>query len=135
MTISGRMARRLLVPVTLLFLVLLILGSLTRRDTSTTPPPAANGAPPRTVEATLPGRDVRVRVGDHVTLTVESEAVGAVEVPDFGESEAVAPESPALFDLLPTEAGRFVVRSVETGAEMGALVVEEAPDEEPADPS
>src|SRR5215208_953385 len=140
MRISGRMARRLLVPVTLLFLVLLILGSLTptdstRRDTSTTPPPAANGAPPRTVEATLPGRDVRVRVGDHVTLTVESEAVGAVEVPDFGESEAVAPESPALFDLLPTEAGRFVVRSVETGAEIGALVVEEAPDEEPADPS
>jgi len=44
MTISGRMARRLLVPVTLVFLVLLVLGSLvptdsTQTDTSTTPLP------------------------------------------------------------------------------------------------
>jgi hypothetical protein len=131
MTISGRMARRLLVPVTLLFLVLLILGSLTpsdstRTDTSTAPSPP-RGTPPRTVEATLPGRDVRARVGDLVTLTVESEAVGGIEVPAFGESEPVAPGSPAIFDLLPTVPGRFVVRVAETGAEVGALVVEEAP--------
>src|SRR5215210_5932331 len=123
------MARRLLVPVTLLFLVLLILGSLTPSDstrtgTSTTPPAAPGAARPRTVEATLPGRDVRARVGDLVTLTVESEEVGGVEVPAFGESEPVAPGSPAIFDLLPTEPGRFVVRSAGTGAELGALVVE-----------
>ena len=130
------MARRLLVPVTLVFLVLLILGSLaptdsTRTGTSTTPLPPATQT--RTVEATLPGRDVRARVGDLVTLTVESETVGGVEVPDFGESEPVAPDSPALFDLLPTEPGRFPVRSVETGAEIGTLVVEEAPAEGGAD--
>jgi hypothetical protein len=134
------MARRLLIPVTLLFLVLLILGSLTPSDTtrtgtSTSPIPPSNATPPRTVEATLPGRDVRARVGDLVTLTVESDGIGGVEVPAFGESEPVAPGSPAIFDLLPTEPGRYVVRSAGTGAEIGALVVEEVPAEETEDPA
>jgi hypothetical protein len=130
------MARRLLVPVTLLFLVLLILGSLaptdsTREGTSTSPPPAAAGPPPRTVEATLPGREARARVGDLVTLTVESDEIGGVELPGFGESEPVAPGAPAIFDVLPTEPGRYVVRSAGTGEEIGALVVDEAPAEDP----
>jgi hypothetical protein len=134
------MARRLLVPVTLLFLVLLILGSLTptdstREDTSTTPPPRASGSPPRTVEATLPGREVRARVGDLVTLTVEADEIGGVELPAFGESEPVAPGSPAIFDVLPTEPGRFPVRSAGTGEELGVLVVDEARPSEPEDPA
>jgi hypothetical protein len=125
------MARRLLIPVTLLFLALLILGSLTppdsaRRDTTSTAVPPPSSTPPRTVEATLPGREVRARVGDLVTLTVESEAPGGVEVPAFGETEPVSPESPALFDFLPTEPGRYPVRAVETGSEIGVLVVDAA---------
>jgi hypothetical protein len=130
MTISGRMARRLLVPVTLLFLALLILGSLaptdsTRRGTPATDLPPADATPPRTVEATLPGREVRARVGDLVTLTVESDTPGGVEVPAFGQLEPVSPEAPARFDLLPTASGRFPVRAVETGSELGMLVVVE----------
>jgi len=126
----GRMARRLLVPVTLLFLVLLILGSLaptdsTNTDTAPAPPPA-DVTPTRTVQATLPGDDVRARVGDLVTITVESQDVGGVEIPAFGQSEPVAPEAPALFDLLPTEPGRFPVRDANTGRQVGVLVVEDA---------
>jgi hypothetical protein len=130
------MARRLLVPVTLLFLVLLILGSLaptdsTREGTSTTPPPRADAPPTRTVEGTLPGPAVRARVGDLVSLTVEADEIGGVELPGFGESEPVAPGSPALFDVLPTEPGRFPLRNAQTGAEIGALVVEEAGSDAP----
>ena len=72
-------------------------------------------------------------MGDLVTLTVESDEVGGVSLPDFGETEPVAPGSPALFDVLPTEAGRFPVRDAVTGKQIGVLVVEEAG--EPADRS
>jgi hypothetical protein len=135
------MARRLLLPVTVLFLVLLVLGSLgpnepTRTDTSTTATPPPDATPSRTVEATLPAQaEVRARVGDLVTLTVEAEDIGGVEVPAFGESEPVAPGSPALFDLLPTEPGRFVVRSAESGGQIGVLIVEEGPADEPEQPA
>ena len=124
------MARRLLVPVTILFLVLLVLGSLgsrepTRTDVATTPGPPPGARPARTVQATMPReKEVRARVGDLVTLTVEAKDIGGVEVPDFGESEPVAPGSPALFDLLPTQRGRFPVRSAGTGEEIGVLVVD-----------
>jgi hypothetical protein len=133
MTISGRMARRLLLPVTVLFLVLLVLGSLgqqnqaTRKDFATTPGPPPNARTVSTVEATMPeAKEVRAKVGDLVTLTVESEDLGGVEVPAFGETEPVAPEAPAIFDLLPTEAGRYPVVATETGDEIGVLVVEPA---------
>jgi hypothetical protein len=127
------MARRLLLPVSVLFLVLLVLSSLgqqdeaTRNDLATTtgPPPASSTV--RTVEATMPAaKEVRAKVGDLVTLTVESEELGGVEIPAFGESEPAAPEAPAIFDVLPTEAGRYPVRSTLTGEELGVLVVEPA---------
>jgi hypothetical protein len=137
------MARRLLVPVTLLFLVLLVLASLTptdstQTDTSTTPLPPPDTQPTRTVEATLPGKDVRAQVGDLVTITVKADAPGGVEIPAFGESEPVAPNAPAFFDVLPTEPGRYVVQATGSGKQIGALVVDDAPpapDEPGADSS
>jgi hypothetical protein len=125
------MARRLLVPVSLLFLVLLILGSLapsdsTRTDTSTTPVPPTGGTPVRTIDATLPEDDqVRARVGDLVNLTVESDTPGGVALPDFGETEPVAPGAPATFDILPTQPGTFDVVSTDSGKTIGTLVVED----------
>jgi hypothetical protein len=127
------MARRLLVPVTVLFLVLLVLGSIGPRDqatrpetTPTTPAPPPGAQATRTVEGTLPAdEEVEARVGDLVTLTVESDEIGGVQLPDFGETEPVSPEAPAIFDLLPTEPGRYEVVSAETGEEIGALVVAE----------
>jgi heme/copper-type cytochrome/quinol oxidase subunit 2 len=136
------MARRLLVTVTLLFLVLLVLGSLvptdsTQTDTSTTPLPPPDMQPTRTIEATLPGKDVRAQVGDLVTLTVESDVPGGVEMPAFGESAPVAPHAPAMFDVLPTQPGRYVVQNMQTGKPIGVLVVDDAPpgDQPGADPS
>jgi hypothetical protein len=127
------MARRLLLPVTVLFLVLLVLGSIgaddqaTRKDFATNPGPPPGARTVGTVEATMPAaKEVRARVGDLVTLTVEADEPGGVEIPAFGETEPVGPEAPAVFDILPTEAGRYPVRSTETGAEIGTLVVEPA---------
>ena len=131
MRFSGRMTRRLLIPVAVLFLVLL-LGSIganqaTRDDLATTPGPPPTARTVGTVEATMPSaKEVRARVGDLVTLTVESDEPGGVEIPAFGESEPVAPQAPAVFDVMPTEAGRYRVQSAETGAEIGELVVEPA---------
>jgi hypothetical protein len=138
------MARRLLVPVSLLFLVLLVLGSLapsdsTRTDSTPTPVPPANAEATRTVAATIPKQDeVRAQVGDLVNLTVEADEPGGVELPDFGESEPVAPGAPAYFDVLPDAAGRFPIVSTSTGRTIGTLVVEGgggAAPTKPEDPS
>ena len=124
------MARRLLVPVSLLFLVLLILGSLapsdsTRTDTSTTPAPPAGGTPVRTIEATLPEDDeVRARVGDIVNLTVESDTPGGVALPDFGETEPVAPDA-RLLRHPPDAAGDLRRRLHGLREDDGTLVVED----------
>jgi hypothetical protein len=127
------MARRLLLPVSVLFLVLLVLSSLgqenqaTRSDLATTPGPPPSSNTVRTVEATMPAADeVRARVGDLVTLTVESEELGGVEIPAFGETEPASPGAPAIFDVLPTEPGTYPVRSTLTGEKLGELVVEPA---------
>ena len=132
MRFSGRMTRRLLLPVAVLFGVLLVLGSIganqaTRDDLATTPGPPPTTRTVGTVEATMPSaKEVRARVGDLVTITVESDEPGGVEIPAFGQSEPVAPQAPAVFDVMPTEPGRYRVQSTETGAEIGELVVEPA---------
>jgi hypothetical protein len=132
------MARRLLLPVSVLFLVLLVLSSLgqqdqaTRSDIATAPsPPPSSSRTVGTVEATMPAaREVRAKVGDLVTLTVESDEPGGVEIPAFGETEPAGPEAPAIFDVLPTEPGSYPVRSTVTGEELGVLVVEPAEETE-----
>ena len=127
------MARRLLLPVSVLFLVLLVLSSLgqenqaTRSDIATAPGPPPSSRTVGTVEATMPAaEEVRAKVGDLVTLTVESEEPGGVEFPAFGETEPAGPNAPAIFDVMPTEPGRYPVRSTITGEELGELVVEPA---------
>jgi hypothetical protein len=137
MRFSGRMARRLLLPVSVLFLVLLVLSSLgqqdqaTRSDIATAPSQPPSSRTVATVEATMPAaREVRAKVGDLVTLTVESDEPGSVEIPAFGETEPAGPEAPAIFDVLPTEPGSYPVRSTVTGEELGVLVVEPAEETE-----
>ena len=68
---------------------------------------------------------MRAQVGDLVNLTVESDTPGGVALPDFGETEPVAPDAPALFDILPTQPGTFDVVSTDSGKTIGTLVVED----------
>ena len=116
----------------LLFLVLLILGSLapsdsTRTDTSTTPTPPASGTPVRTIEATMPEDDeVRAQVGDLVNLTVESDDARRRRAAGLRRDPSPwRPSAPALFDILPTQPGTFDVVSTDSGKTIGTLVVED----------
>jgi hypothetical protein len=121
--------RRILLPVILLFLGLLVLGSLAPRDPTTdvsTPPatPLTGAQRPRTIVAAMPQhRVVRARPGDVVELSVSSDRAGGVEIPELGQAEPVAPGSPALFTVLPSLPGTYLVRLTETGEEVGRIEV------------
>jgi hypothetical protein len=121
--------RRILLPVVLLFLGLLILGSLvpsTRTSSDVTPPatPLTGAQAPRTITAEMPAqRVVRARPGDMVDLTVSSDVAGGVEIAQLGETEPVAPGAPAYFSVLPSQPGTYIVQLSETGAELGRIQV------------
>ena len=113
-------ARRLI----LLMLVLLFLSSLTAalvpvRDpgststSSTTTTKSAKAALPtdgalvrRTVAAGGKPETVRLRVGDHLQLTVTGRRPATLELPGFGLDSNVDPR-PATFDLLAWQPGCF----------------------------
>jgi hypothetical protein len=121
--------RRILIPVVLLFLALLILGSLAPRNDDpdvVTPPatPLTGAQAPRTVVAEMPARKVvRARPGDMVELSVSSESAGGVEIPELGQVEPVAPGAPAVFTVLPSRPGTYLVRLTDSGEELGRIEV------------
>jgi hypothetical protein len=121
--------RRILLPVVLLFLGLLILGSLAPRSrtrSGVAPPdtPLTGAQAPRTITGEMPAQGVvRARPGDVVDLTVSSDVAGGVEIPQFGVAEPVAPGSPAFFSVLPSQPGTYVVQLSETGRVLGRIQV------------
>ena len=78
------------------------------------------------VEAAPPARTVRN--GAHVIVRVEARIPGTVEIPGLGLIQAVAPGTPAVFDVIADRTGRYDV-SLQSVAgertELGALVVED----------
>jgi hypothetical protein len=48
-----------------------------------------------------------LHVGDQVTLLVYSKPAAQLEFKEFGQFQFAAPNSPAQFELLPTDGGRF----------------------------
>ena len=99
----------------------------TREERSTaTPTPAAGGSPTfSTVHETLrtedPGGQVSVRVGDVVELEVAGPERGSVTV--LGRVDSIDPTTPARFALRPDEPGEHPIELVETGEQLGTLVV------------
>jgi hypothetical protein len=62
------------------------------------------------------GRRVRrVREGEHVVVSVASEAGGLATIPGLGQTETVSPTAPAQFDLLAPPPGRYDVLLTTTG--------------------
>jgi hypothetical protein len=66
---------------------------------------------------------IRIELGDQLDLRVTSRRNDQVEIPRVGELEDVGPDAPARFDLLPFEAGDYVVRLVEAGRRIGRIEV------------
>jgi hypothetical protein len=69
-------------------------------------------------------RVVRMRVGDQLELTVRTRGAVQVEIPRLGMIEDAAPDAPAHFSVLPSEAARYGVR-VAGGREIAVIRVGE----------
>ena len=115
--------------------LLLVMGAIAsaispRERSATTPPRAtpetavANPATaPRRVDATLPGKPVRVRVGDIVTLHVAAPGPDQVAIPDLGLFEPADKDLPAQFDLVANAPGSYPVVLGLSGRRVGVLEV------------
>jgi hypothetical protein len=76
-----------------------------------TPPPATAGAgAQRQLTFSVGGKRVRrARAGEHLLVSVASEAGGIATIPRLGLTAAIAPTAPAQFDLLAPSPGRYDV--------------------------
>jgi hypothetical protein len=84
-----------------------------------TPAPSAPGADAATRELVFAvgGKRVRrAREGQHVVLSVGSEAGGVATIPRLGRTSSVSPNAPAQFDLLAPPPGRYDVMITTSGA-------------------
>jgi hypothetical protein len=91
-----------------------------------TPAPAASDA--RVLRRTLSAgegarrRDIRVRVGDTLALTVRGDVVDSVQLGDLAV-EAVDPEAPAFFELRAETPGTHPIRLLGAERELGRLLI------------
>jgi hypothetical protein len=66
-------------------------------------------------------KEIRVPVGDQLSLHVESKHFGQVEIRGLGLLDDVTPLDPARFDILADERGRHEVRLLGQKEEVGVL--------------
>ncbi|MEJ7893118.1 MAG: hypothetical protein WKF94_10800 [Solirubrobacteraceae bacterium] len=113
------LARRLLMFAVILLVVTAISTALAPPPQPTSPPPVATDAPSsarasrnvaRTIDASRQNpTTVEVEAGDLLTLTVSSDEAGAVELRELGQVKVIDPTTDAVFDVLPTQPGRYAV--------------------------
>lgn len=136
----------------LLFAIVLglaaVAASVSRpRDSDSPPPTSTERAPtiePGTAEPTPPGEagpgsvDVtfdadkapthRIRAGQAATVVVEVPEAGQVSIGDLGMTHTAEPTTPASFDVLTSNAGRYAITFTPAGSSVelaaGTLVVE-----------
>jgi hypothetical protein len=83
------------------------------------PPTAGSGTEPaiRELAFSVGGKRVRrAREGEHVVVSVASEAGGLATIPRLGRTASVGPAAPAQFDLLAPARGRYDVMIEPSGA-------------------
>ena len=82
----------------------------------------------RTITAALPrDRVVRAATGDRIVLEVKADAEDQVQIEGYDLIEPVDPLTPAQFDFIADQAGRFAVTLVATGKRLGRVDVVERP--------
>ena len=126
------LARRLLIFVAILMGLTALAAGLA------TPPPRSSqgtqgpvlGTPakpaPAPVEATLSlsePRTIAVDEGAELRLSVQGDALDAVEIAGLGQLEAIAPDTPAAFDILADRPGTYPIRLVGPDRRVGRLRV------------
>ena len=127
------LARRLLIVLAVLLgLTALAGGAAPRRpapDVGAGGPAAqTRGTTPPPIEETLQaaGSDQRVvaRVGQSVTITVESDTLDSVSIAEIG-TKTVEEESPARFELLADVPGSYPIELLEEERRIGTLEIRE----------
>jgi hypothetical protein len=84
---------------------------------SLAPPAPGAGALPRELVFGPGKRRVRrAREGEHVVVSVSSEAGGVATIPRLGRTASVSPTAPAQFDLLAPPPGRYEVALAVSGS-------------------
>lgn len=132
--------RRLLTVMLLLLAGLVIASAVTppperrgdgsQTTTATSPSRAPRPAPARTkvpagVAGVLPrDRTVSAQPGQAIDLRVTSGAPATIEIPALAALQPASPGTPAQFIVAFARAGRYEVRNLTTGDEIGAVVVE-----------
>jgi hypothetical protein len=115
-----------------LFAVLLVVGASLvsameprnrSRDDSANAGPTASQPPAPVVEGSLPGKEVRARVGDVVRLLVSAPSADVVELSSLAVEEPVDAGQPAELVFVADRAGRFRVRLRDAGESIGTLRV------------
>ena len=79
-----------------------------------------------TIEETLQlsePRTVAVNEGDELQLTVKGDELDSVELVGLDQLETIAPETPAVFDLLADRAGTYDIRLLAADRSVGRLRV------------
>ena len=128
------LARRLLLFVAILMGVTALTAGLARPpqggDAVPTPEPSAAPASPvtevqRTLDASgdAKARTVAVNEGDLVTLTVRDDALDVVVLQGLDLTQPVAPDTPAVFNLLADRPGDYPLLLVDDGRDIGTLRV------------
>jgi hypothetical protein len=127
------LVRRLLLVLAVLLGLTALAGGVAPRDRPAgvdagATPPAGLREPPQPVEKTLDasgaGQRVVARVGQTVTITVESDVLDSVSIAEMG-SKTVEPESPARFELLADVAGSYAIELLESERQIGTLEIRE----------
>jgi hypothetical protein len=128
-------ARRLIMVLLALLLVSSIAAALipverSTRDTSstTTTEPAAHAPTGKLVVRRIDAAahrtpEIRMRVGDELRLTIESDRPDQVAIPALDQLEPVDLGAPAHFDLLADQARVYTVHLVEADRTIARLVV------------
>lgn len=128
------LAKRLLLFVVILLVVTTLSAALApppRRPAQsgeTAPASPRRTAPAAVVEHTIDAArrkpaTVAVEAGDVLSLTVESDEAGAVELQGLAGLRAIAPLAPVVFDVLPAVPGDYPVVMLSDGRTLGTVRV------------
>jgi hypothetical protein len=124
--------RRIMWFVAGLLALAVIAAAIVPRDDDTPPPPPTISAPERTTVkvdiAASPERPrmIAAHAGDHLLLTVEADSIDTVNISGLDLTSPVSATTPAQFDTLLDQPGRFEVRLQGANKVVGTIDVKAA---------
>ena len=108
-----------------------VAAAIIPRDDTPEPTPTLSTPERTTVKVDIAAspqrpRTIPAHVGDHLLLTVESDGIDTVTIPALDETRPVSSTTPAQFDTLLSQSGRFDIRMQDANKVVGVLDVKSA---------